>query len=566
MASHLRRLARSTGRFGRSRVGNFATLTALAAPLFLALGAVSIDRAALHVEHRAAQSATDLAAISAAARLDAPLEAALSALRDNGINATTVGFPGEGIEGGFDGEAEIVPGRYEADPARAAGERFIAGAVPHNAVRVTLRKTGRRYFASALFDPPTIVTDAVASATAEAAFSVGSRLLAVEGGILNAVLGGLTGSSLSLKVMDYEALIAADVSLFAFLDALALEMRASAVTYGDLLALEPTMRDMARAGTRIGGLPNAASAALRAIAEGGGGSRLALSRLLDLGPAAHARIGRPPPGLAVTAGLMELLSAAAIVAGGGNQVSLDLTAAVPGLLGVSLDVAIGEPPQASPFFSIGGEGTLVRTAQTRLRLLAEVGGVLGVAVRVPIYVELAPAAAMLADVACPAGPGSLRVSIDARPGIAGMRIADVGSAQMRDFRSAPSFPDATIVKALFVTVKGRAHAAIANTADTRVAFNAREVADGAVKTVSTRNYAQSLTRTLLGNLSLRLEVVGLGLGVPSGLTGTVAGIVGAATPALDAVLHGVLAALGVRLGEADLRVHGASCGRPVLVQ
>jgi uncharacterized membrane protein len=38
------------------------------------------------------------------------------------------------------------------------------------------------------------------------------------------------------------------------------------------------------------------------------------------------------------------------------------------------------------------------------------------------------------------------------------------------------------------------------------------------------------------------------------------------TAPVDALVYNVLAALGVRVGEADVRVVGATCGRSVLVQ
>jgi uncharacterized membrane protein len=40
----------------------------------------------------------------------------------------------------------------------------------------------------------------------------------------------------------------------------------------------------------------------------------------------------------------------------------------------------------------------------------------------------------------------------------------------------------------------------------------------------------------------------------------------AVTPALDKLLYNLLSLLGVSLGQADVRVTGATCGRSVLVQ
>ena len=54
-------------------------------------------------------------------------------------------------------------------------------------------------------------TVAVAKAEAQAVFAVGSRLASLNGGIVNQLLSGLLGTSVSLSVMDYNALLASRV-------------------------------------------------------------------------------------------------------------------------------------------------------------------------------------------------------------------------------------------------------------------------------------------------------------------------------------------------------------------
>ena len=88
---------------------------------------------------------------------------------------------------------QIVPGRYTGLSSIAAGSRFEAGKLPYNAVRVFLKKQGTLYFATSLMAPPVIGTTATANAQAQATFSVGSRLLSVNGGLLNALLKRASG-------------------------------------------------------------------------------------------------------------------------------------------------------------------------------------------------------------------------------------------------------------------------------------------------------------------------------------------------------------------------------------
>ena len=63
------------------------------------------------------------------------------------------------------------------------------------------------------------------------------------------------------------------------------------------------------------------------------------------------------------------------------------------------------------------------------------------------------------------------------------------------------------------------------------------------------------------------------LGLPinlSALLGTVkpavVALLNSVTAPVDTLLYNVLAALGVSVGQADVRVTGATCGRSVLVQ
>jgi len=552
-------------------------MTALFLPVGIALAAVSVDAASLYLEQRETQGLTDLAAITAAANIDKAELAAKTVFQDNGVNQISVAAKGSmpGVDTGMGsaGTAILVErGRYLADPAISIDRRFLPGGLPFNAVKVTATKAGNQFFSRGMMAPPTIEASAVASISPEAMFSIGSRLASVNGGLINAILGGLLGSQLSLSVMDYEQLIAADVDAFKFLDALASELHLRAASYQDVLDAEATVAQMASAMATVDGVTTQQAAALRLLARNAGGSsgaKIPLSHMFDLGRAASLATGSRPGGLNAGVGVMDIISGGAAIANGGSQVRLNLGAQVPGLLGLTLDVAIGEPPQFSPWLTLGEKGDFVRTAQTRLLLIAEIGapGALGASVKLPIYLELAFAEGSLASIECPNGhPDSLRVTIAARPGVAELRVASLDAARLKDFSRKPSFARARIVNATLVSIYGQAHVEIANLAATNLVFNKRDIDHLAVKSVSTRNLTQSLTQSLLSTLRLDVEIVGLGLGLPGNLGQTLASLLGTVTPALDGVLYNVLTTLGVRVGEADVRVHGATCGRSVLVQ
>jgi uncharacterized membrane protein len=85
-----------------------------------------------------------------------------------------------------------------------------------------------------------------------------------------------------------------------------------------------------------------------------------------------------------------------------------------------------------------------------------------------------------------------------------------------------------------------------------------------VKTVATNDIANGLASSVLRNIDIRVNVLGLGLSAGL-LTSTLGNTLSAAAPALDLVVNQVTALAGVHLGQADVRVDGVRCGTPVLV-
>jgi uncharacterized membrane protein len=565
-----------------------ATMFALSLPIGLAAAALAVDEGSLYVERREAQSVTDLAAIYAAANITKADAAVLKVFNNNRqTNVVLVGDSNaQSTLAGYQ-RVLVEKGRYAADPTVAASTRFVVGATPPNAVRVTYSKDGTTYFANMVIGDRKIVTSAVATAPAEAAFSVGSRLASLNGGILNDVLGGLLGTTLSLNVMDYNALLGVDVNALQFIDALKTELNLTAGTYSEVLQAEATVGQIMSALATVTKDRDADIALAKLLgAHIPGSLKVPLSNYIDLGAIGKLSTGRGAAGLDANVGILELLGAAAAIANGKNQVAVDLGADVPGLLGVKLNVAIGEPPQGYSWFAVGEPGKIVRTAQTRLQLVVTVGGsgglvdsVLGGSVRVPLYVELAYAEAQLKSVSCPTGkPASAIVTVAAQPGVAEIWLGDINPADLKIFTKKPVVQPAQLVKlnpvglnVLTVDVKGAANVRIGNLTPTTLTFNKSEIDARTIKSVSTRNLTQSLTASLLSGLTLNVElkVLGLGLGlfVPSdaAVKAAIVGLLSGVTAPIDDLLHSVLTLVGVKVGEADVRVHGVNCGRSVLV-
>lgn len=570
---------RSLSRFRRDLNGNIAIMSAISLPVLLMAAAFAVDEGGLYYERREAQAMTDLAAISAAANPANAEAVAVAVFQNNGFRQIV----GESRRGQIDyqiarGRVHVEQGRYEADRTRAVDARFVVDQRPYNAVRVTFRKTGTLYFARIFnFEPPQIAASSVASAPAQAAFSVGSRLASLNDGLLNELLGKLLGTTISLKVMDYEVLLDADVDVLKFIDALHVELGVTAATYDEVLQSSATIGQIARALASVDGVSSTARLALQAVAANQSNPPLSLplNHLFDLGPTGKLALGNHGAGFGAAASIMDILTAGAAIANNGKQLTLDVGGTLPGLAAVTLVIAVGEPPQFKPWFAMGANGDIVRTAQTRLKLVVDIGksGAL-LAVRLPIHLEVAYAEAELTKVSCPTGrPESLDVEISARPGVAELRIAESNSSGFADFKRDLSFTDAKLaeVKVLLslLSVKGSARVDIANLQPQALEFDSEDVADRVVKTVSTRDVTQSLTQSLLNSLVLSVDLLGLPINLDSLLASVRPALLAALNPvtaSVDTLLYNVLSTLGVRIGEADIRVTAASCGRSVLVQ
>src|SRR5688572_1548423 len=213
----MRSLLVAACRFAQNSAGSIAILSAAVLPLSIGALALAVDMGSLYIERRQAQSAADLAAMAAAADLDNAEAAVTATLQANGIDTTR--------------SLTVIKGHYSPDPTLPRESRFRPAMDPINAVEVTFSKPGRIFFASVFINQPIeMEVRALAANAALATFSIGSRLLAVRDGLLNALLSSMLGSSINLSAMSYESLIDTDIQLLGFMNALATEMNITAGT------------------------------------------------------------------------------------------------------------------------------------------------------------------------------------------------------------------------------------------------------------------------------------------------------------------------------------------------
>lgn len=554
-------------RFRREERGNIAMLFALVLPVIMLAGAFAVDEGSLYLERRQAQSVADLAAIAAATDPSRALDTAFKTFQANGLIGSTLSIDDPSIQVRSSRPVQVVTGHYKAAPELSVTARFSPGGTPPNAVQVTYRKTGVLFLARPWQDAPEISVAALATATPQAAFSVGSRLASVNGGVANTLLKSLLGTSATLDVMSYNALLDANVDVLDFLGALNQRLSLSAVTYGDVLKASASRGAIAGAlATLLNGTAKTAATTLSTtIADT---STIPLAKLLDIGSLATLNVGGEA-GYFAGVSALEVLNAAAVIAGNGKQIDLNVAASLPGLASLTLTVAIGEPPQHA-WYVLGEKGAVARTAQTRLKLTAKlVGGsvLLGAGVTLPIYVEAAYAEARLRSMTCPAfGKQTGTAVVDVLPGAARIAIGNLSGSSYTDFSAFPVVDQATILSVpLLLKIKARSAVVLGQTSPILLNFSSEDVKQGTLKTATNHTLVGSLSKSLTDGLDIDVDVLGFGLSSDAVIEAAVRTLVAPLAPVLDSTIFGVLDVLGVGIGEADVRVYSVSCNRPVLV-
>ena len=537
----------------QDRRGGVAVMAAVAGGLLCALAALVIDVGSVALYARRLQGAADLSALAAARDLGRMQDAARATAEANVGTGVTV---------------RAVSGVYAADATVEAKDRFRVGQGPANAARVTLSGQAPLHFGRWILGKESVAVHRTGTAATTygeplAMFSIGSRLARLDGGLANAVLSGLTGSTVSLTAIDYNALAAADVSLLDFSDALAADL---GLTVGDKEALARAEIETSKA---LGILDRLAGdsdgSALNKLVQAADRMRLKVGELIGLeADAPQALRGA----MDVRVSALDLATAM-LESGGERQLALDM-GAQPGLADLKVSLAVGERPNGSPWLAVTDTGEpIIRTAQARLYIRARTAQKLsGLAqANLPILIELAPSEARLEASGCT--PNSFDLGV--RPGVARASIGTIDESKLSNFKHALTVSPATFVSvAGVVTVSGSSEIEAADQGFKMVRFTGAEIDARTVKTVGSRNFTSGLVATLLGRMDVDVKVVGLGIGLGD-LSGALGALLTPLSPMLDALVNALLDAVGLKFGEADVRALGLSCpdasrpATPVLV-
>jgi len=547
----------------RDRRGAVAVTFAAAAVALLCLAGVVIDGGNVYTAKRSLQGATDLAAIAAASNLPQATLAADATAAANSYQPSDV--------------TNVTLGIYTPDPNIPPAQRFQpSSAASANAAQVTMTHQQPLFFAPTFRleegrganvpSTATIVTQAIAASDHSVSFAIGSRVAAFNGGIVNALLGATVGGNVSLDLIDYNALAGGRVDLFGFAKALAFQVGRVGATYGQVTSYTVSI------GQFIAALQQAAPALapnLQSLAAAANASATVvnLSQLIEFGRYAGISTAEVEPQVTATASALGLLQAAAQVGGAPHLINLNLNAGIAGIASVTGLMTIGEPAQYSTILAVDQTGTSVHTSQIRLYLdVTLAGAVDGAAVQLPLYLEIGYGTATLGGIGCNAlDPNSTNVTLDVTPGLVNGWIGSVTPNDMLNYQNEPNPGPATLLNlANIATVTGRVNAKVGDGSAVPVQFSAADIQNAVVKTTSTTDFVGALLQSLLGNLQLQVNVVGLPVLVPPGLA---AGVTAALTPAaapVDQLITMFLETAGLGLGQADTWVTGARCSAAVL--
>ena len=549
----LRGLAEDTG-------GSVSMMMAMSFITLLGAAALAVDVGSMFLQSRKLQGIADLAAISAARDVGRATTAAQATAAENGWGRPL--------------NVQVALGRYDPDPALAPSARFQTGGSNPSAARVTVSGEADLFFGRLLLNRETVtLTRRATAARADmASFSIGTRLASLQGGIANQLLSGLTGSTVSLSVMDYNALAGAKVDLFKYSDLLRLNANLEAASYDKVLGTDiSTGKALRILGDLLQGSGDiqAASAARKLAVAAGDGKKIKLDALLDLGPYGAQDHVAGGSGAKIELAAQDLANALVVLAGEGRQVKLDLGASVPGVTDVDVWLAIGERPNNSPWLTVDRDGqVVVRTAQTRLYLKAQALSVLGLLgaqpITLPVLVEAASGEAKLASMECPASLSAQAATLSVRPSVGRIVIGEIDTAKLNNFKQNLTVSRAKIADLLLVKATAKADVQIGGHSWKTARFTRADIQAGTIKTVATDDIAEATVSSLLGNLDLDVDILGIGLGLGP-ITSALSGTLGAIAGPLDGVLSALTGLLGVRLGEADVQLNGLRCRDAALV-
>jgi len=533
--------------------GSAAVLAAISMVALLASASVAVDLGSIYLAKRKLQGIADAAAMAAVEEdtTDLARKAAQQAIEHNTDQPVEI--------------AALTQGSYTRDASVPVDDRFSATGGDINAAKVELTQRVPTFFAQAIgFDGATVRADAIASKTDMAAYSLGTALLKISGGIPNKLLSALIGTDLNLSAVDSQSIASTQLDVLGFANALKAQVGGKDdLTYGELFGQEIPVDQVIAAMSKVAG--TGAGGILDRIAYNATGDTVKMSDLIDLGP--YASLDYAPTSAGITVNAYSLLRGALELSHGDHyDVSFGLT--VTGLSNVTARLVGGRGMVHSPMLTItAARDYVLRTSAARLLLTASVGtgSTLLPSVTIPVYAELADAQAQLTDIECLGNVDTDGVTLSVTPSVGTVALGTPQEAGIDDFSQAVTIDPATLLNVpLIAKVTGYAKIDLGGMTSQSVLFTKADIAKLTTKTVSTNDVVAGVASSLVKQTDLQVSALGLTTNA-SAVTSLVGNALSVAAPLLDTTVSSVLEAAGAKVGAADVRVDRMKCGMPVVI-
>jgi uncharacterized membrane protein len=381
---------RQLGRSAQQQRGAIVVFAAIGMSVVVIMLSLA-DIGFLYYYKREYQKAADLAAMAGARRLVSKSPGVRSC--DDNARPAAIDNAARNL-GGKNYALQVECGRWNPRASTLDGRLDTSVDIDElDAVRAIVSGTPPRFLA---FSPsPTISARAIALADQPLAqLTIRSGVASInseQSALLDAIVGGFLGGSISLPVAAWNGLLNTDINLLNYLDALALDLGIDAGNYDQVLGAEVTMGqlfDVAADVLNRGGGAGEVSAAVSGLNQLLGVNLPGFSSPAQLGDLLGVQAGTPASALDLGLNVLDLVQGGAQLASGGSVATVNLpVVGVPGFAAVGVKLQAIEPPmlssvgnpalaQANPN---GPDRIYVRTAQVRALIDIDLGGVTGLA-------------------------------------------------------------------------------------------------------------------------------------------------------------------------------------------
>lgn len=426
----------STRQQQHGAIGVFGVIVLLLAVIFTA---VVVDSGRLWAQKRKLQSIADMAAIDAARQVGGCPQGTETVMKARVANAAQASALSNGYIGNLITTPNVVDVGMTQHNVTTGVRNFTASNSQRQSVWVrATREVPASLFAGGLFTGKIVIkADAVApSRSSFASFAVGSTTATLntsDSNLLNALLGNVLGSPLSLSLASYQGIANSQLTLLNLIQAKGTQGGGATVgSVNELLNLNISLKDFVQlvslAAARSSTVANPQVLAdLTTLA-----TKTVKSSNIKIGDV--LKVVNPDPNAVLGAGIniLQLLNTAVLVANGSNAITLPLGVSIANLLAVDIKAYVVQLPQmviGPAAFSGGPACTVARTAQVRVETSVNQPGILGVVagVDLKLVVEVAPGRAELMGITTLSN-GQTNVRIDAYPGLASLRLTNTAGS------------------------------------------------------------------------------------------------------------------------------------------